>query len=150
VAIDADPQVIDRLYGELKAAGERKILALVNDLADPSPDRGWRGRERQALAGRQAPDLILGLALLHHLVIGSNLPLAEVLEWLAGFGAEVVLEFVAKEDPMVQRLLLNKTDQFDDYERPTFESYLARHFDTVARHELASGTRTLYHLSPRA
>lgn len=55
VAIDSDPQVIDRLYSELSQEADGKILVLVNDLADPSPDRGWRGRERQALAGRPAP-----------------------------------------------------------------------------------------------
>lgn len=149
VAIDSDPQVIDRLYNELKREDQRKILVLVNDLADPSPDRGWRGRERQALAARPSPDLILGLALLHHMAIGANLPLAEVVEWFAGFGADVVLEFVSKEDPMVQRLVLNKTDQFDDYDRSVFEGYLARHFETVERQELSSGTRTLYHARPR-
>ncbi len=83
------------------------------------------------------------------MVIGANIPLAEVVEWFAGFGAEVVLEFVAKDDPMVQRLVLNKTDQFDDYERSVFEDYLARHFETVDRKELSSGTRTLYHARPR-
>ena len=148
VAIDSDPQVIDRLYKELKQEDQRKILVLVNDLADPSPDRGWRGRERQALAARPSPDLILGLALLHHLVIGGNLPLAEVVEWFAGFRAEVILEFVSKEDPMVQRLVLNKIDQFDDYERTVFEDRLAQHFEIVDRKELSSGTRTLYHARP--
>jgi precorrin-6B methylase 2 len=149
VAIDSDPQVIDRLYSELAQEAEGKILALVNDLADPSPDRGWRGCERRALAERSAPDMVLGLALLHHMVIGANLPLAEVVEWFAGFGAEVVLEFVSKEDPMVARLLLNKTDQFDDYERAVFEDCLVRHFEIVDRKELSSGSRTLYHAGPR-
>ena len=149
VAVDSDPQVIDRLYRELRQEDQRGILVLVNDLADPSPDRGWRGGERQALAARRSPDLILGLALLHHMVIGANLPLAEVVEWFAGFDAELIVEFVSRQDPMVERLLLNKTDQFDDYDRPAFESYLARHFETVRRQELSGRTRTLYHLRPR-
>ena len=149
VAMDSDSQVIDRLYGELREQDRRDILPLVVDLADPSPDRGWRGRERRALTARQTPDLILGLALLHHMVIGANLPLAEVVEWLAGFGAEVVLEWVSREDPMVQRLLLNKADQFDDYGQPVFEDCLARHFEVIDRRELSSGYRTLYHARPR-
>lgn len=83
------------------------------------------------------------------MVIGANLPLAEVVEWFAGFGAEVVLEFVAREDPMVQRLVLNKTDLFEDYDRGLFEDCLARHFEIVDRKELSSGSRTLYHARPR-
>jgi hypothetical protein len=84
------------------------------------------------------------------MVIGANLPLAEVVEWFAGFEADVVLEFVAKADPMVERLMLNKTDQFEDYDRSAFEGYLARHFEVVDRQELSSGTRTLYHARPQS
>ena len=51
------------------------VLPLVMDLADPSPARGWRGRERAALEERGRPDLVLCLALMHHLSIGANVPL---------------------------------------------------------------------------
>jgi len=149
VALDADQLAIERLYRELAAEGNRTILPLVGNLADPSPGLGWRGRERVPLADRGTPDLVLCLALVHHLVISANIPLPDLLDWLAGLGADLVIEFVDRGDPMVKRLLLNKADQYHDYDRASFETSLAARF-TIARTEpLESGTRVLYHATRR-
>ena len=150
LALDADHLTVDRLYTRLKDSGPENILPLVANLADPAPNLGWRGQERQALLDRGRPDFVLVLALIHHLVIGANIPLRELVEWLAGLGAELVIEFVSKQDPMVQRLLSNKDDQYDDYERSHLESCLSQYFEVVDRHHLLSETRILYNLQPRS
>ncbi|SCF24212.1 hypothetical protein GA0074695_4685 [Micromonospora viridifaciens] len=148
VAVEQDPAVVDTLYRALRAEGERRILPLVMDLADPSPGGGWRGVERAGFAERARADLVLALALVHHLAIGRNVPLAEVLAQLAALttaGGTLVVEFVHPEDPMARRLLANKPEGlFPDYRREAFERLLAVHGRTVRRLELPSGTRTLY------
>ncbi len=149
LALDADHLVIERLYQSLKADGPTNVLPLLADLADPSPGLGWRGRERLPLGDRGQPALILCLALIHHLVIGRNIPLEDFVAWLAQFGGEVVLEFVGPEDPMVERLLRNRQDQEFDYSAEAVGAALERHFDGVTHETLASGTRTLYHCRPR-
>jgi SAM-dependent methyltransferase len=149
VALDADQLAVERLYRALAAEGNRTILPLVGNLADPSPGLGWRGRERVPLADRGTPDLILCLALLHHLVISANIPLPDLIDWLAGLGADLVIEFVDRGDPMVQRLLLNKADQYQDYDRGVFESCLSASFRVVRTESLESGTRVLYHATRR-
>jgi SAM-dependent methyltransferase len=145
VALDADQVAIDRLYQALKSEGQTTILPLVGNVADPSPNLGWRGLERKALTERGKPDLTLCLALIHHLVISANIPLKESVDWLAGLGTEVVIEFVTKADPMVQTLLRNKRDNYTDYEVEYFESCLAEAFYVVRREELTSNTRILYY-----
>ena len=147
VAMDGDQLAIDRLYLSLKQSQERSdrnILPLVNNLVDPSPRLGWRGLERKSLEDRGRPDLTLALALIHHLVIGANVPLAELVAWLAELGPRLVIEFVGKEDAMVRKLLLNKVDHYADYDQGFFEQQLRRHFRLEERLELQSGTRTLY------
>ena len=52
--------------------------------------------------------MVLGLALVHHLALASNVPLAEVVAWLHSFGSPLVVEFVEPHDPMAARLLANK------------------------------------------
>ncbi len=47
------------------------------NLADPTPNLGWRGQERKDLAGRGKPDLVLALALIHHIAIAANVPVKE-------------------------------------------------------------------------
>ena len=148
LALDGDHVVVERLYHSLKAGGPANVLPLLADLADPSPGLGWRGRERLPLGDRGAPSLILCLALMHHLVIGRNIPLDDFVAWLAQFGAEVVLEFVAPGDPMVERLLRNRRDQEFDYSNEAVGAALGRHFGAVTHETLASGTRTLYHCRP--
>lgn len=150
VALDADHLVIDRLYRALRAEGHETILPLVGDLADPAPGLGWRGRERRPLVDRGTPELILSLALVHHLVIGRNIPLPDLIEWLAEFGADLVIEFVGPTDAMVQQLMRNRAGLAIDYSQETFEAALNRFFDRVSHHALASGTRTLYHARAKA
>lgn len=55
-----------------------KHCALVMNLADPSPGQGWLCRERRPLHQRTQPELILCLAVIHHLVIRENLLLDDV------------------------------------------------------------------------
>ncbi len=44
VAVEADPAVVDLLHRDLRKEGNRTILPLVMDLADPSPGGGWARR----------------------------------------------------------------------------------------------------------
>jgi hypothetical protein len=92
LAIDSDHLSIDRLFRTLNAEGNRTITPMVCNLSDPSPSLGWRLQERRSLEQRSKPDLVFCLALIHHLVIGSNLLLADVINWLASLKASVVLE----------------------------------------------------------
>jgi SAM-dependent methyltransferase len=148
VAMDADQLAVDRLYRALSAEGGRTILPLVVNLTDPSPDLGWRNLERKRLVSRGRPDLVLCLALIHHVVIGANIPLAEFLEWLRSLGAHLIIEFVTRDDPMVKTLLRNKEDQYADYQLEVFERELAARFTVEKRQPLGSGTRIMYFASP--
>jgi hypothetical protein len=153
VAMDSDHLAVERLYRSLKsgtAPAAGNILALVCNMADPSPGLGWRGVERKSLEERGRPDLTLCLALVHHLVIDAGIRLRDLLAWLAGLGTDLVIEFVGRGDPMVRALLRNRRDTCADYEREYFERSLNDLFEVRRSEELASGTRTLYYALARA
>jgi SAM-dependent methyltransferase len=146
VAWDADPASVERHYRSLRAAGSSgSVLPLLADLADPTPSVGWALRERRSMLDRADADVVLALALIHHLAIGRNVPLPRLLDWLAGLGRRLVVEFVDPSDPMAARLLANKpAGLFGGYHRDAFERLLAERFTVVRRVELPSGSRTLY------
>lgn len=152
VAVDGDHAVIDafyrRLRDELPDVGER-VLPMVMDLTDPSPGLGWRNVERRAFGERVEPSLVLALALVHHLVITGNVPVADVVSWLRSFDAPAVVEVPHRDDPFVERLLANKPPgTHDDYTRDGVEGALRAHFGVDDSVTLPCGTRTLYSLRP--
>ena len=150
VAVDADLQTADRVYREMKAEGQERILTLAGNVTDPSPGLGWRNLERSSFEERMNPDLILALAVVHHISIAGNVPLAEVVRWLAGFGASMVVEFPTRQDPMVQSLIAAKREGIhDDYDLPAFEAELEACFTVTEREQTPSGTRILYEVEPR-
>jgi ribosomal protein L11 methylase PrmA len=150
VAFDSDHATVDALYRGLREeGGKQRILPLVADLADPSPGLGWRGLERRRLEDRGSPDMVLALALIHHVSITANVPVAEFLDWLASLEARAVVEFPTREDPMVRRLLSGKREGSNgDYELEAFEAALEARFAVERREALPSGTRILFQVRP--
>jgi ribosomal protein L11 methylase PrmA len=150
VAFDFDHATVEALYRSLKQEGNTKILPLVSNLADPSPALGWRGLERKTLVGRGAPDLMLALALIHHVSISANIPVADFLQWARDMGTTLLIEFPKRTDPMVRALLANKHEGANpDYEEGNFERELEKRFTVERREELPSGDRILFLARPR-
>lgn len=150
LALDLDPSTVELLYRDLKAEGNEQILPLVMNLTDPSPGLGWRGLERKQFTDRGKPELILALALLHHVSITGNVPVRQFVEWIGSLGAEVVIEFMTREDPMVKRLLAAKRVEHEDYDQGFFEQAVREYFEIERTEQLPSGTRLLYHLRPKS
>ncbi|HRV60518.1 MAG TPA: hypothetical protein P5138_07795 [Solirubrobacterales bacterium] len=150
VAFDFDHATVEALYRSLREEGNTKILPLVSNLADPSPALGWRGLERKTLADRGAPDLMLALALIHHVSISANIPVADFLQWARDLETTLLIEFPKRTDPMVRALLANKHEGANpDYEEEIFERELESRFTVERREELPSGDRILYLARPR-
>lgn len=150
VAFDFDHATVEALYRSLREEGNTRILPLVGNLADPSPGLGWRGLERRTLADRGVPDLMLALALVHHVSISANIPIAEFLSWIRDLGSTLLIEFPKRTDPMVRALLANKQEDANlDYDLDNFELELGRRFSVERREELPSGDRVLYLARPR-
>ena len=149
VAADFDHLVVDRLYRHLRDIGEDRILPIVLDLVNPSAGSGWRGRERQPFVDRVRPDLVLCLAVVHHLALTNTIPFDEIVDFLADLGGTLVVELPHRDDPMVELLLARKRPGlFDHYDRDEWERSLGRRYRIDERQVL--GTRTLYRATQRS
>jgi hypothetical protein len=150
VAVDTDAAVVDALASALRG-GPDNVLPLVVDVLDPSPDQGWAGRERRSLARRGRPDVVLCLGLLHHLVVHGQIPLQDVVGWLAGLADEVLVEFVPTDDPGFRKLVRWRTTPHHAYGAAALEAALDEHFTSVARTALGpSSGRVLYRAARRS
>lgn len=150
VAMEGDPIQAERAHRALARDGVTGVLPLAVDLTDPSPALGWRQRERAGLLERARPDLVLCLALVHHLVVRASIPVAEVVAWLADFGATILVEVPSEDDPMVRRLMAAKRpEDLQPYGLPAFEAELGARFEIEERLELPAAPRVLYRGTPR-
>jgi hypothetical protein len=148
LAIDVDPGAVDALY---QLEGDRvraRVTPLVVDITNPTPSFGWRSRERRAFFDRAQPDFSTWLAVLHHLCLGTGIPLPEVLDLVHAVGPEAVVEFVDPADPMARHITATRRDPLHEYSLAAFESGVAARFDVVAA-ESVSPSRSLFHLRRR-
>jgi len=119
IGFDFDLQALEAAFARA-VAQDLPYLPLYLDAANPSPGQGWRGLERKSLGSRAKADGLIALAFIHHMAIGRNIPLDDVIGWLIGLAPEGVIEFVEKDDPTVRRMLQFREDIFEGYGREAF------------------------------
>jgi ribosomal protein L11 methylase PrmA len=149
VCLDADPAAVELNHREVRARGETGLLPLQMDLMNPSPAHGWAHEERLSLEARGPADLVMALALVHHLAIANNVPLPAIADCLARLGRALVIEFVPKSDSQVARLLTNRPDIFPEYTSDGFERAFESAWTIEAKQSIAGSERTLYRMRRR-
>jgi SAM-dependent methyltransferase len=147
IAFDIDPAAAERHYRRIRADDREDVLPLVMDLANPSPGLGWAHAERRSLADRADADTLLALALIHHLVIGRNVPMPFLADFLAELGPGLIIEFVPKADPMVRHMLATRRDVFPDYDLDGFRAAFGRRWRIDEEAPIAGTARVLFRLS---
>ncbi len=145
IALDTDPAAAELHYRAVKRDGQERVMPLVMDLANPSPSLGWAGRERRSLTERANADVLVALALVHHVAIGNNVPLASFSTYLAELGRQLILEFVPKSDPRAAAMLSARRDIFDDYSLEGLKSAFGADWRLVEEHSIEDSDRTLLH-----
>ena len=128
IAIDGDINCVNELYNNTRKAKIKNIVPLYASLNAPTPALGWANKERSALTTRLKADLVLALALVHHLAIGANVPLGFIAKWLNGISEYLIIEFVPKSDEKVKLLLQNREDIFNDYTLESFKNIFAEFY----------------------
>lgn len=144
VAVDVDPAALDILFASLAAAGNTQVLPLRVDMTTPSPSIGWDNTERPAFKDRAGDATVMALALLHHLAITNNVPMKQVARFFSGFARSLVVEFVPKSDPQVQRLLATREDIFPQYSRECFEEDFSTLYEIRRAVPIDASERVLY------
>lgn len=144
VSMDSSHECVDKIYTDCRENGRTNILPLLIDVMNPSPALGWENKERDPLFKRGKADLVMALALIHHLAITNNLPLNRIASFFNDIAKHLVIEFVPKEDSNAQKLLRSKADIFPDYTPEKFEAEFSNYFAIKERTKLAGTERVLY------
>lgn len=149
IAADSDPGTLE---AAVSRAREKRlnITPVYLDLGNPSPSQGWDCRERPGILERVHADAFIALAVIHHLVIGKNIPLKMVVDWLTQLAPAGLIEFVPKSDPMVIGLLAHREDIFPDYDLDNFRKALAARALIKKELVISKSGRTLFFFETRS
>ena len=145
ISADIDPFAVEHNYLTLKQNNEKSILPLKLDLINPSPAIGWANNERQNITKRcQSIDLVMALALVHHLALSNNVPLPKIFEYFTQLAPYLLIEFVPKEDSQVKKLLATRKDIFPDYTIEGFEAAAKKYYKVTQKVPIKNSHRVLY------
>ena len=148
-SFDVDPFVVEKNYLNLASQGYKNILPLFCDLTNPSPNIGWENKERLALFERGPVDIILALALIHHLAISNNIPMYNLAKFFSAYCDHLIIEFVPKSDTKVQQLLSTREDIFKDYTQESFENEFKKFFLFSSPVNIKDSKRSIYLMKKR-
>ncbi len=149
IAMDSDPGAVELHYRRLRTEGGLTVDPLLVDLLNPTPDSGWAYDEVRSLERRGPADLVMALALVHHLAIGRNVPLGHIADWLSRIARTLIVEFVPKDDRQAQKLLVSREDVFSTYDRARFEEAFCGSFELARTADSPCGKRVLYFFASR-
>lgn len=144
ISVDYDPTAVEQNYEWIKLNNEKNILPLWIDILNPPPAVGWKNKERKSFLDRMDLDVILALALIHHLAISNNIPLSYLADFFSQHCNSLIIEFVPKSDPQVEKLLENRRDIFADYHQGSFEKEFTSYFKIIGKFNLSGCGRVLY------
>lgn len=142
IGFDSDPATVDAAF-RFAQSEQLNFLPLYQDLANPSSDQGWGQTERHGLLARRNADAVLSLALIHHLIIGNNIPLNDAVSWIVDCAPNGIIEFIPRGDPMVERMLSHRKDIFDDYSEAAFLSAIKSNARIVKKCPVSNDGRFL-------
>ncbi len=147
ISMDGDAIAVERMYKRLQDKSSN-INPIVMDIHNMSPNHGFNSKERTKLESRANPDLVMCLAVIHHIRISANIPCDNFLSYLRSLNSKIIIEFVCREDEMVIKLLTNKNEKYIDYNIETFEKSVKNFFVIKNSVELKNGKRVLFFLEP--
>jgi SAM-dependent methyltransferase len=141
VALDSDAAALE-ILGRAAGAQPSPVTTLVANIARPTPAAGWRNREHLSLLDRLTGkfDLVLMLAVIHHLILREQLPLEHIAALAASLARRwLVVEWVPPSDPMFQEWLRGRDHLYGHLAEADLTRALARFFRGVDRCQLANG-----------
>lgn len=141
VALDNDTAALEVLF-RAAAEQEKPVTAMVANIARPTPAAGWRNREQLSLLDRLRGkfDLLLMLAVIHHLILREQAPLTHIAELAAELTTRwLVVEWVPPSDPMYQEWLRGRDELYGQLAEADLIRALQPFFRQVDRAQLGNG-----------
>jgi hypothetical protein len=146
IAADFDVAALDKLYARIKLES-LPITPVVFNIARPTPSVGWNNSEVDSFLSRAKGqfNVLMVLALLHHLLVTERIPLEYIINLLYDFQAPfLIIEWVSHDDQRFKQISNTHGDLYSHLTIEYFKLSLEKHFVILEQLQLAAKTRTLF------
>jgi hypothetical protein len=150
VALDKDITATERAWRKARR-DEADILPLVADITRPTPAVGWNNAESLSLLERCRGrfDLVMMLAVLHHLLISDQIPIEQIAKLAHELTRRwLLVEWVPASDPKFRELSRGRDPLYRHLDAGRFFSAFDPYFQPVRHIELENG-RTIHLMEAR-
>jgi SAM-dependent methyltransferase len=143
IALEFDERCVDEIENRISENKNSNLNTLLGDLSETSPDFGLNGKEHKSIFKRAKSDLVLSLALVHHLALPKMIPFELISKLLYEFSnCFVIIEFIEKSDRKVKQLLKENPRYYPT--KTEFENIIISDFTIINQKTLSKSVRTIY------
>ncbi len=142
VAIEQDHACATYIYQS--NSNSKLVYPVLANLGDLCGGAGWSGTEHTSLVSRLRgyADMVLALAVIHHLAVSESIPLDMIADFIADTTRNhAIVEFIDETDPMLVSLAEQRKRQAQEFAMPLQMAAFARRFEFLAHQDLANGRR---------
>jgi predicted nicotinamide N-methyase len=144
IALESDEDCVDEIDKNITVNKNSKIFPLVGDLSAPNPGIGLLNKELLPIFERAKSEMVLSLALIHHLYFTKDMSFDLIAELFSNLSSNyLIVEFIPNEDRKVKGLIFAKPKKTNQYTFESFKASLLKYFYYVETEKIESSTRSL-------
>lgn len=145
ISSDLDYHAVDENYKLIESDSYKNIYPLVIDITNPPSNIGWGNHERDSFLDRiRDSDILLALALIHHISITNNIPFAKSAKLFSECAKYLIIEFVPIDDSQTMKIIDEKLGDYSYYNIDNFEKAFLKYFSIIEKADIIHTRRTLY------
>ena len=85
ISLESDGSCVDEIVKQIDLRKITNVYPLIGDLAETSPSLGLMNMEVSSLFKRAKSEVVMGLALIHHLYFSKDMSFAQIAELFSKF-----------------------------------------------------------------
>jgi SAM-dependent methyltransferase len=149
ISLESDEKCVDEIEEKISIKNSN-IFVLIGNLAESSPSRGFLNSETESIYKRVCSEMVLSLALVHHLHISNRLTFQQITYIFSILSAsKLIVEFIPYTDKKVQFLIKQGGGYFCEYNEADFINALSSCFVIKESYNLRYSKRKMFYLEKK-
>ena len=144
VALESDDICVDIMERQIKKQKLTHVNVLMQELAETSPQLGVNEKEVSSIFTRAKSEMVMALAIEHHLHLTNLISLSQIAEMFSLFSSKyLITEFIPANDSKVQLLIKNRNKDLSAYTIEAYKTALEKYFNIIEETKLDGSERIL-------